>query len=333
MAILLVRLVCVSLVALAVLARPPAAEACTCGTPLCGGLGFADAVFVATVESITPPAPRLDGTMSSADLMAVTLKDVEVIRGEASRVVVTASGGASCGYSFEVGQRYLIVGSRRADGRIAVSHCSLTRRVADAAGLLDYARTLDGPASQTLVWGRIRMLSRWTDSTLEYEPIEGARVIVTGPVDRNLATDAEGRYRISDLPPGAYLARIEWPKGREYLKRATATRFTLVPEMLHPCSEIQTLAEIDSSVSGVVLDDAGRPLAKAFIYVGLAGQADPSARWAGGGTMTDADGRYRFDGLPPGSYSIGLDPWRPPDTATSVAPGQHVVVAPIRRRK
>jgi hypothetical protein len=331
---------------------PAAAESCTCAGSLglCAGVRTADAVFVATVDSIVlEDRGRADGLISSADPLIVTLRDVDPVRGDSSDVVITAAGGASCGYTFEPGVRYLIVARRSADGRLTVSQCSLTRPAAEAAGLLDYARTLDGDPSQTLVWGQVRMPVAWSDSVRDYQPIPAARVSVSGAASHTLATDGDGRFRIAGLPYGEYALTVEWPDDRPYLSAAPPIELVLDEDVPYACQEIGVLAPIDSSISGVVLDQAGQPAAGVFVQLGLADQTDLSRGRAGMGFTTGPDGRYRFDDLPPGRYLVGLhvptargdggdaavrptEP-RPEPAVVSLALGQHLTLPPIRSRQ
>ena len=61
--------------------------------------------------------------------------------GEAARVkVVTPSNGAACGFSFQVGERYLVYahGARKNDDLLQVSLCSRTRAAKTAEGTGDF---------------------------------------------------------------------------------------------------------------------------------------------------------------------------------------------------
>lgn len=331
---------------------PVAAEACTCvgSFGLCAGLRTADAVFLATVHSIVlEDQGRTEGLISTADPLIVALGDVDPVRGDSSNVVITAAGGPSCGYPFEVGARYLIVAQRSSNGRLTVSLCGLTRPAAQAAGLIDYARTLDGDPSQTLVWGQVRMPVAWRDFVRDYQPIPAARVSLSGAASRTLATDADGRYRIAGLPYGEYALSVEWPDDTPYLGAAPRIEFVLDEDVPYACQEIGVVAPIDSSISGVVLDREGQPAAGAFVQLGLADQADLSRGRAGMGFTTGPDGHYRFDDLPPGRYLVGLHvptargdggdsaerptAPRPEPAVVSLGLGQHLTLPPIRSRQ
>jgi len=123
----------------------PPVYACSCvQTPFdCKQLAAADAVFEATVESLDvrqgpSPSPSLGATYPER---LVRLKDVRKWWGEAQDSIVTALSEESCGYTFRTGVRYLVVAGRRADGRLVVSWCGLTKPLAEAASALACVRS------------------------------------------------------------------------------------------------------------------------------------------------------------------------------------------------
>jgi hypothetical protein len=87
-------------------------------------------VFVGVVTRISTP---LFGR-SSADPVSVSVDVVEAHKGavRANVVVTTAISGASCGYPFVTGHRYLIF-AREDDGRLRTGLCDGNLDLADAA--------------------------------------------------------------------------------------------------------------------------------------------------------------------------------------------------------
>ena len=110
--------------ALAVLACVvPHVRACTCvPTDFYAAFAGSDAVFLGEVLEISSPAPK------HPDQVSVTVR-VENAWKEASAPstthVLTTSNGASCGFPFRVGARYLIY-AKRWDGALWASLCSRT---------------------------------------------------------------------------------------------------------------------------------------------------------------------------------------------------------------
>jgi hypothetical protein len=269
-------------------AAPTTADACTCVTSpdRCKGIATADAVFEATVESTelgvksassaASLPPGVASSVLSNDVRVVTLRDVRSLRGEAPATVITARSGASCGYEFRAGTRYLIVADRLPDGRLSVNSCGLTRPLSDADGLLEYIQTLKGPATQTRVWGQVEMPVRWVDFNRDVDPIPAARVTVNGPEPRSVMTGADGRYTLSGLPHGLYTVNVALPGTLPQLGEVESKSLVLDKATAYACAEVDFVAPIKSSISGVIVDDAGRPLSGVFVRLSLADQLDRS---------------------------------------------------------
>jgi hypothetical protein len=127
------------------------AAACTCMRSSCGDLAKAGLVFEATVSSIE----NTSRDPATPERKLVRLRDVRALIGRPPVSVTTASSSASCGYEFEEGIRYLIVTHHTsADSVISVSHCSLTRPLSEARGLVSYIESLPQPADGELGQGR-----------------------------------------------------------------------------------------------------------------------------------------------------------------------------------
>lgn len=326
------------------LIQPPVAPACTCVGPIntCGVLATAASVFEATVDSIqllplsTPPLAADAASLSIYNVRRVTLRDVRAWRGEASTTVITAPDGASCGYEFQIGMRYLIVADRATGGHLAVSRCGLTRPLSEAGGLIAYLRLPGATGSRPpiRVWGQVMRATRWIDFTREYTGVPDAQVTLEGPIRRSIRTGSDGRFIVEDLPAGRYTATVTAPSTMP-LGQARPWDFELGATSASACLELDFVAPIDSSISGVVVDERGQPVGGAFVTLHLPDQRDHSGGLAGGGYTTDAQGRYEFKDLPPGRYAIGLHEWRDPAAATivSLRLGERLVLKPLTIRK
>jgi large repetitive protein len=117
--------------------------------------------------------------------------------------------------------------------------------------------------------------------------------------DGEAATDAEGRYEIAGLAPGTYVLTASHPDWSE----ATA-RVELAEE---PASADIRLSR-GGSLGGAVLA-SGRPVAGAQVSLSAAGDtgARPGAGFPGSGeqgALSDEGGRFRFDRLTPGRYTL-----------------------------
>lgn len=327
--------------------KPSTVEACTCVGPIktCEVLTAAASVFEATVESIrvvassTPDALAAGAASFSTfsnQARLVTLRDVRAQRGTASNSVITAADSASCGYDFQVGTRYLIVADRTTGGNLAVSRCGLTRPVSEAVGLIDYLRLpgATGPRPPIRVWGRIVRATQWIDFMREYTGVPDAQVTLEGPARRSILTGPDGRFVIENLPPGAYRATISTPPAMP-LGQVKPWNFEVGTTPDSACLELAFVAPIESSISGIVIDERGQPLGGVFITLRFPDQRDHSRGTAGAGFTTDAQGRYDFRDLPPGRYAIGVHESRDPSasTVTSIRLGERLVLKPLIVRR
>lgn len=142
------RAVFVALIAVVIAGAVPwhvsPAQACSCAYPPdAADLRFVDTVFSGTVVEAAP----WDGRGSSATLIPVKVSVDHVWIGdvEPTTTVRTAASGASCGYTFNVGTRYLVYSQRG-----EASYCSPTQPYSPAAvaaleAVAGPGRPVDGP--------------------------------------------------------------------------------------------------------------------------------------------------------------------------------------------
>ena len=296
------------------------AERCTCiiSPVTCGSITEADAIFEATVESSTLLKSSPD-RWTTTDPLEVTLKNVRPYRGRAANIVTTASAGSSCGFEFKDGERYLIFADEGADGRLSTSRCSHTRLLSKAAGLVAYLQS-PLPASApppSRVWGRVERAARWITYEREYIGVGGAQLTFAGRARQTVTSKSDGSYSVVTLPPGRYDVTVTPPASMPELGE---TRYwndvEIGVDKASACLELGFTLPIKSSISGLVVDEQGQPVAKAFVQLHFPDQPDRASRGsAGAGYDTGPDGRYVFEGLPPGRYVIGLNlDGRPPSS-------------------
>lgn len=148
----------------------------------------------------------------------------------------------------------------------------------------------------------------------EGEPVAGASVTLTrqqtvemgGNVMMTLMSedetaDAEGRFRFEDQPPGKFsLAAVASGFREEKLEH-------LEVEAGEDLEGVELTLPIGAVVVGQVFGPDGRPLIGARVNKVDAGAGGGFPRMGVPPSMSDGEGRYRIEGLPPGAVSIEAD--------------------------
>jgi len=132
--------------------------------------------------------------------------------------------------------------------------------------------------------------------------VEGVALTLEGPRQRSAASDAEGRYAFGELPEG------------DYVVTPSLAGFTFEPPQLSVRLEGADATGCDfhssfvpHAISGTVTGAGGEPVSVTIL-------AGPTA-------IVDAEGRFRFDGLPDGGYTL-----TPSSDAFTFAPPSRTVV-------
>jgi hypothetical protein len=131
------------------------------------------------------------------------------------------------------------------------------------------------------------------------------------PQDAVAWTDANGRFSFGYLPPGRYQLRAtkDSYQGAAY---GTDT-FRRPPAIIQlAASQIRNdftfHLQLMNSITGVVLDEDGDPLAGVQVMAMTPGfQRQKRRLLPGPGTMTDATGHYRLSGFAPGRYAVAAN--------------------------
>lgn len=300
------HLAAISLVALLAVVFPSAADACSCmtGPELCRLSGKAEAIFEATVASISTRSRAIPGSTLVGTERVVRLHDVRAWKGAASDVVVTGMGNGDCGYPFEVGVRYVIVGGRTERGaEVRTGSCSLTRPLARAGAMREYIDSLSSPSTGGRLWGTIATQTPWATGDGVPRgpmPIADARVTIRGPVEQTTSTTADGHFSFEALPPGNYRLEAE-AGGRKIDSRYPPV--TLTGD--YACTVMDIVAPDGASIRGVVTYDDGTPIAGAPVEL-VAADVRPPKAFLGLGATTDALGAYEFPHVAPGRYRVGV---------------------------
>lgn len=291
----------------------PEVYACSClpSPPPCEAFRETPAVFVAKVTAITSESVKADQAQGGGpyEVSYAHLSVVQAFKGigEKEIRIWQGTGGGDCSFVFEKGETYLLYASY--DGQTKLYHtntCTRSRPIAYAADDLDYLRGLPGSDGATRLSGTLVRLDYSDDGGQPPGLLGGIRVIAEDPQGRRFeaATDADGFYKITGLPPGRYKVRPELPS---HLSLAYGNRDEVeVPS--GGCAGADFLARTDGRISGLLLDAEGKPVAGAYVDLVTSDLADRvNDRKIGRYEKTGRDGRFEFKELTPGTYLLGVN--------------------------
>ena len=289
------------------------ARSCVCFMPRepCALYPSADVIFLGTVKEVGPAVPDKDHPGVVSPHGRVTRFSVdEAFRGVAGGVAETFERGTSCDYHFEAGKRYLVYGKRDPqDGKLYVFSCSGTKPLERAAEDLAYARGAAAGQPAPSVAGRVERERReGATSYRSRHPLDGVEVVAAGGGrEAKARTDAEGRFSVFGLPPGAYDVRLRTPSELRHLYGPAARRVEVAAGR---CAAVEFVVTSLSTVAGRVVNDAGEPAAStkvSLVPLDAEGREVPPAEGSVD-AYTEKDGRYKFDYVAPGRYRVAVNP-------------------------
>jgi hypothetical protein len=306
------------------------ANACSCiEMSPCAHFEVADAVFSGRVTSIkeefveTTLLGKLEKVRSS---LTARFEIYQVYKGlpTISRTieVATGGGGGDCGYHFEEGEEYFVMG-HSVEGIVATGICSGTRPLDDAADRIELIEALLRDRPETRIFGTIILdppqFGRKSYEPGSSKPLSGIRVEARG--DSGLffdVSDANGRFRMKNIPQGKYEVRPFLPPTHSgYLGLDLSEQVEI--GLPGKCAvEMYLLAQLNGVIRGRLYDSDGRPIGRntevSLLSADSAGKS--RADIIGGSTWTEEDGTYEFNGLPPGRYIVGVGILRPPNSTS-----------------
>lgn len=281
-----------------------AVQACSCfqvGTP-CESYGTASAVFVGTAVSVrTVERPKTENEDPWYDRRVFKFSVEQSYLGvDGTEVeIFTGMGGGDCGYSFKIGERYLVY-AHGYQNRLSTSICARTRPFASATEDLAFLGNLSSAAAGATIYGEVVYGERKTALP------SGVLVkIESGNLRREIRPDARGRYRFSGLPPGKFKITLQLP---ETLTAHRPEREITVAD--RGCASVTYNVSDNGRVSGRVLDAEGRPVPRILISL-----IDPASNPKDNAMLgrTDAEGRFNLSSVPAGRYLIAVNHQRFPD--------------------
>ncbi len=141
-------------------------------------------------------------------------------------------------------------------------------------------------------------------------PLPGARVFIHGTV-LGTETDELGNYSFSKVPPGEYRLIVTSVGFRQAEKVFALNKNQ---NLVLPPLRLQS----ESGLTGIVTDDAGRPISAANVYL----------RGTVMGSATDHLGRFEISRVPPGTYTlvISVIGFRQIEKEVTVTRGQNLLL-------
>lgn len=137
--------------------------------------------------------------------------------------VWTGRGGGDCGYTFKIGETYLVYSGRAKDGRLHTSICGPTQRASRAADAIAYARRVAAGTAQASLYGRVQL-----EQDIELMPtsdhgVPDVTVDIEGPRGERflVVTDQQGYFEIKGQLAGKYTLRARMPRGLPPIKPQT----------------------------------------------------------------------------------------------------------------
>ena len=286
-------------------------EACSCmpSGPPCQSVFTAQAVFAGTVRSITPigPVPTWGGSVRVEFEDAIAFRGVD---GDIQSVVTSVADGASCGYGFKPGERYVVYASRSNPGEPLITGiCSRTRPVAEAAEDLLFFKTLSGTKSNARVFGSITHLEfdLAGRDVRHHGPVPNVRLTLQSPAATFQATtDAAGRYELADLAPATYQLSVEAPP--EF--SAADLKRTIELTDNRGCAEANFVLRFNGRVGGSIRGPGGAPVANVRVQMMPIEHLDTRGVPETIDATTNAAGLFEFATVTPGRYVLGVDLFR-----------------------
>jgi hypothetical protein len=149
-------------------------------------------------------------------------------------------------------------------------------------------------------------------------PVKRARITVLrrtpGPAPQNVASDMEGRFRISGLEPGTYVLIANHHSYPIAFRGQGRTALSTVVVAAGERAQVTLKLTPPSAISGTIIDAEGDPVSGCSVDAYTAEYENGTLKLLGRGQATSDDrGEYRISTLPPGAYYVHVRPPRPPE--------------------
>jgi hypothetical protein len=278
-----------------------AAYGCSCAAPPppCQAIGYSGLVFLGTVTEISKPT----------DAFKTARMDVDrAFKGNLAKTVELFDDGMCNGPNLQAGRQYLMYTTGFPGGGIPSRGCTRSRPIEDADEDLAFLKAYAAGEATPQIYGTVLFQpdeppDEPKDPTASAAPTELKDVVVSvSGMGKELraTTSSTGAFLFSSLAPGEYAIRANLSG---YLN------WTPEDVQLEPggCIQADMVMKVDRRVEGTVRDKEGAPLVGA--QVEMRPTNDKLERWKYPILldMTDENGHYSIEGIPPGDYFLGIN--------------------------
>lgn len=294
---------------------PSLAEACSCVQPQspCAAQASGTPVFVGTPVSIA-----VNPTNPQELTVSFDVEDSLVGTTPATVQVTTPTDTGMCGYPFAIGTKYVVYGDNNG-GRMTTSLCTRTGPLASRAEDIASIRDSAAGRARPVLQGDVVLWLLALDGFLMHGGvaggISGVPVTIEGNGERREVTsDERGHFRVADLPPGNYQARLALPP--PFVKMFERPDRV---ELGGCIAELPIIATV-VPLSGTLLTADGSPAPKnVMLRIAQLDAANQVSFSRSSLAFTDDRGHWEMRGLMPGRYVVALNAYETP-TATTPYP-------------
>ncbi|WP_150110438.1 hypothetical protein [Granulicella mallensis] len=317
----------------------PLARACSCVSRAgCGSFQIRDTLFVGKALSVRIVESKITGISFPVRRRVYRFEVSEALTGapHTSDVIEieTGMGGGDCGYSFEIGQSYLVdAGHYGENERLSTGICSATQPQGMADGLLREIRAILAHQRLPDLSGVVSRRDSLYSSTPP-RPLAGVTVHLI-PANGNAytaVTDAEGVYTVLDLPAAEYHVNYDLPPDLVTYEDAMGhPQMIKIPRSGSAGCHADATALPSGTISGQIVDATGKPVSTSGI-VSLRRPGEPHDEPVDpSGQFPDASGQFTLHFVKAGEYQVifrdfGRVPVRETGLAPSDASPQDIVV-------